>query len=252
MKPWPKAALFIFFRRHRQQPSLLHGRKQRPKRIHRLFLAAVAEDGCEIRIPTDAVAPPILGIDVEDSCDWGTTMSIHASRTRRIGPCFSTALIVLIASGAVANAQEHPTQEQPKPTQEQPTREQPTQEQPTQEQPTQTQPQLQQAPATATVPTSPKLAPAITSWQQAVVARLARFQRYPAQAKGATGVVNLSFSIDRRGHVLNSRVIKSSGSAVLDTEALSLLARAAPLPPPPAGVPDSDLTFVVPIRFLIR
>jgi periplasmic protein TonB len=175
-------------------------------------------------------------------------MSIHASRTRRIGPCFSTALIVLIASGAVANAQGQPSQEQP--SQEQPS--QPTQEQPTQEQPTQTQPQLQQAPATATVPTSPKLAPAITSWQQAVVARLARFQRYPAQAKGATGVVNLSFSIDRRGHVLNSRVIKSSGSAVLDTEALSLLARAAPLPPPPAGVPDSDLTFVVPIRFLIR
>jgi periplasmic protein TonB len=179
-------------------------------------------------------------------------MSIHASRARRFGPCFSSALIALITSGAVANAQEHPTQEQPKPTQEQPTQEQPTQEQPTQKQPTQTQPQLQQAPTTATVPTSPKLAPAIASWQQAVVARLARFQRYPAQAKGATGVVNLSFSIDRQGHVLNSRVIKSSGSAVLDTEGLSLLKRAAPLPPPPAGVPDSDLTFVVPIRFVLK
>jgi periplasmic protein TonB len=162
-------------------------------------------------------------------------MSIHASRTRRIGPCLSSALIALIASGAVANAQGQPTQERP-----------------SQERPTQTQPQLQQAPTTATVPTSPKLAPAIASWQQAVVARLARFQRYPAQAKGATGVVNLSFSIDRQGHVLNSRVIKGSGSAVLDTEALSLLTRAAPLPPPPAGVPDSDLTFVLPIRFALR
>jgi hypothetical protein len=38
----------------------------------------------------------------------------------------------------------------------------------------------------------------------------------------------------------------------LDTEALSLLKRAAPLPPPPAGVPDSDLTFVVPIRFVLK
>jgi TonB family protein len=201
----------------------------------------VAEDGCEIRIPTDAVAPPILGIDVEDSCDWGTTM--YASRARRIGLCFSSALIALFISGAVANAQGQPSQEQP--TQEQPTQEQPTQKQPTQEQP-------QQAPTTVPVPTSPKLAPAIASWQQAVVARLARFQRYPAQAKGATGVVNLSFSIDRQGHVLNSRVIKSSGSAVLDTEALSLLKRAAPLAPPPAGVPDSDLTFVVPIRFVLK
>jgi len=127
----------------------------------------------------------------------------------------------------------------------------PIQEQPTQE-PSQTQPQLQQAPTTATVPMSPKPAPAIASWQQALVARVARFQRYPAPAKGATGVVNLSFSIDRQGHVLNGRVIKSSGSAVLDTEALSLLTRAAPLPPPPAAAPDSDLTFVLPIRFVLR
>ena len=116
----------------------------------------------------------------------------------------------------------------------------------------QTQPQPQQAPTTPTVPTSPELAPAIASWQQAVVARLARFQRYPAQAKGATGVVNLSFSMDRQGHVLNSQIIKSSGSVVLDAEALSLLTRAAPLPAPPAAVPDSDLTFVLPIRFGLR
>jgi protein TonB len=81
------------------------------------------------------------------------------------------------------------------------------------------------------------------------VARLARFQRYPAQAKGATGVANLSFSIDRQGHLLNSQIIKSSGSTVLDAEALSLMTRAAPLPPPPAAVPDTDLTCVLPIRF---
>jgi len=106
-----------------------------------------------------------------------------------------------------------------------------------QERPTQTQPQLQQAPTTATVPTSPKSAPAIASWQQALIARFARFQRYPASAKGATGLVNLSFSILAR--------------AVLDTDAF-LLTRAAPLPPPPAAAPDSNLTFVLPIRFVLR
>jgi protein TonB len=63
------------------------------------------------------------------------------------------------------------------------------------------------------------------------------------------GLVSLSFSIDRQGHALNSKIIKSSGSAVLDAEALSLITRAAPLPPPPAAVPDTDLTFVLPIRF---
>ena len=112
-----------------------------------------------------------------------------------------------------------------------------------------TAPQPKQTPATTLGPASPKPAPAIASWQQAVVAHLARFQRYPTQAKGATGVANLSFGIDRQGHVLNSQIIKSSGSAVLDAEALSLLTRAAPLPPPPAAVPDTDLTFVLPIRF---
>jgi periplasmic protein TonB len=116
----------------------------------------------------------------------------------------------------------------------------------------QTKPKPQQAPTAATVPASPELSPEIASWQQAIVARLARFQRYPAQAKGATGIVNLSFSIDRQGHVLNSQIIKSSGSAVLDAEALSLLTRAAPLPAPPAAVLDSDLTFVLPIRFGLR
>src|SRR5262245_27025390 len=79
-----------------------------------------------------------------------------------------------------------------------------------------TAPQPEQAPTTTLGPASPKPAPAIARWQQAVVARLARFQRYPAQAKGATGVANLSFSVDRQGHVLNSQIIKSSGSAVLD------------------------------------
>jgi periplasmic protein TonB len=115
-----------------------------------------------------------------------------------------------------------------------------------------TPPEPKQTPTEAPAPPSPEQVPAVASWQQAVIARLARFQRYPTQAKGATGVVSLSFSIDRQGHVLNSKIIKSSGSAVLDAEALSLLTRAAPLPPPPAAVPDSDLTFVLPIRFATR
>src|SRR5262249_56598073 len=113
----------------------------------------------------------------------------------------------------------------------------------------QTAPQPEQAPTTTPAPASPKPAPAIASWQQAVVAHLARFQRYPVQAKGATGVANLSFGIDRQGHVMNSQIINSSGSAVLDAEALSLITRAAPLPPPPAPVPHTDLTFVLPLPF---
>jgi periplasmic protein TonB len=83
------------------------------------------------------------------------------------------------------------------------------------------------------------------------VARLAKAQRYPAQARGLRGVVNLAFAIDHHGGVVSSRIVKSSGSTILDAEALDLITRAAPLPPP-ADVADGDPSLVVPIRFAAR
>jgi protein TonB len=91
--------------------------------------------------------------------------------------------------------------------------------------------------------------PEITKWQQSLVAHLGRFKRYPAQGGVAEGVVSLAFTIDRKGNVVSSRIEKTSGSTVLDAEALAMVKRAAPLPAPPAEVADADLTFVVPIRF---
>jgi TonB family protein len=38
-----------------------------------------------------------------------------------------------------------------------------------------------------------------------------------------TGFVTVEFTLDRRGQVLSSRVMHSSGSAVLDEEAIALL-----------------------------
>jgi TonB family protein len=90
---------------------------------------------------------------------------------------------------------------------------------------------------------------AIAKWHKALLARLARYNRYPAQANSAEGVVSLAFTVDRKGNIATSRIEKTSGSAVLDAEALALLARAAPLPAPPPEVADADLAFVLPIRF---
>jgi TonB family protein len=112
------------------------------------------------------------------------------------------------------------------------------------------QPQPKEAPPVTTAPLPPtSVSSATANWQQSLVARLAKLQRYPAQARGVQGVVSLAFTIDRHGGVVSSRIVKSSGSAVLDAEALDLIKRAAPLPSPPADIPDSDLSFVVPIRF---
>ena len=114
-------------------------------------------------------------------------------------------------------------------------------------------PQPQEPPPVATGPSPPaSVSSATASWQQSLVARLANLQRYPAQARGVQGVVSLAFTVDRHGGVVSSRIVKSSGSAILDAEALDLIKRAAPLPSPPVDIPDSDLSFVVPIRFAAR
>jgi protein TonB len=90
---------------------------------------------------------------------------------------------------------------------------------------------------------------AVAKWHKALAARLARYNRYPAQGNSAEGLVSVAFTIDRKGKVVSSRIEKTSGSTVLDAEALAMLARAAPFPAPPPEVTDAELTFVVPVRF---
>jgi protein TonB len=103
------------------------------------------------------------------------------------------------------------------------------------------------AASTPASPSRPSRSQNVSDWQQALVARLDRFKRYPAQAHGTEGVASLAFTIDRNGNVLNSQIATTSGSAVLDAEVLALVKRAAPFPPPPAEVADTDLSFVIPI-----
>lgn len=71
-----------------------------------------------------------------------------------------------------------------------------------------------------------------------VHAHLRRFQEYPERARqrGLEGTVWLRARVSRRGVVLRSEIERSSGHALLDDAAVRLVARASPLPPPPAGV----------------
>jgi periplasmic protein TonB len=93
-----------------------------------------------------------------------------------------------------------------------------------------------------------------SSWETSLVKHLEQFKRYPgdAQSRGEEGVVLLSFSVDRSGHVLARQVTKSSGYPDLDNEVMSMLARAEPLPPFPADMPDAKLDLTVPIRFSLK
>jgi periplasmic protein TonB len=94
---------------------------------------------------------------------------------------------------------------------------------------------------------------AVQTWQKQIFALLARTLRYPALAerRGQTGIAQVAFSLDRQGRVYEPRIVRSSGVAALDEEALALLERAQPFPPPPAReFPGERVSLSVPVRFL--
>jgi protein TonB len=92
------------------------------------------------------------------------------------------------------------------------------------------------------------------NWQSLLVSKLERAKRYPseARARGEQGVAQLAFSIDRNGGVHNARIAHSSGSELLDSETLALIARAQPLPAPPPELAGTEIAIVVPIRYNIQ
>ncbi|KIP76467.1 MULTISPECIES: energy transducer TonB [Vibrio] len=89
------------------------------------------------------------------------------------------------------------------------------------------------------------------SWQQALHAHLEREKRYPRQARRLKkkGMPVIRFTMDREGSVLDVELVKSSGTASLDREAIELVGRAQPLVKPPSSVKGARLTLTLPINF---
>jgi periplasmic protein TonB len=107
----------------------------------------------------------------------------------------------------------------------------------------------------ATAPPAAKTPPrTVVRWQSMLAAHIEHFKRYPFEARerGEQGIATVAFTIDREGHVLMSRIVQSSGSAMLDQETLAMLSRAQPMPRPPEDIADDKLTFLVPVRFNIK
>jgi periplasmic protein TonB len=84
-------------------------------------------------------------------------------------------------------------------------------------------------------------------------ARIAHFLRYPqaALASRIEGTAVVGFHLLRQGKVEEVRLLDSSGSPILDKEALATVRRAAPMPSAPAAFPDA-LDVSVPVRFALR
>ena len=149
-----------------------------------------------------------------------------------------------------------PPEEQPKQVEEPPPPPEPSQAVVAQPEEPPPQPIEQPKPPAPAVPArvkggAPRVEP---GWQTALVRHLQRYKRYPseAQSRGEEGVVQLSFTVDRTGHVINHEIAHSSGHRELDNEVMSMIERAQPLPPFPASMPQARLELTVPIRFSLH
>jgi periplasmic protein TonB len=85
----------------------------------------------------------------------------------------------------------------------------------------------------------------MATWRGSVIAHLNRNKRSPG---GSRGVATVAFSIDRGGRVISARLVRSSGSAALDAEAVALVRRASPVPPPPSNVKGGSILLSAPVR----
>jgi protein TonB len=101
---------------------------------------------------------------------------------------------------------------------------------------------------------NPNTSSAMPTWKTQIAALLERNKRYPpaAQSRSERGVARVFFSLDRQGRLIDSRVLRSSGAAALDEEALALLRRVQPFPKPPAELAGERVELIVPIRFNLK
>jgi periplasmic protein TonB len=90
---------------------------------------------------------------------------------------------------------------------------------------------------------------AMQTWVGEIAAAIERKKRHVRFRQEA--VAEVTFTLDKQGHLIDSRITKSSGAADLDAEALTLLNRAQPFPPG-RGITDEQVHLTVPIRFSLK
>jgi protein TonB len=71
----------------------------------------------------------------------------------------------------------------------------------------------------------------------------------PAARYGLKDTVTVEFAINRRGVILYYRLVQDSRWYMLNTAVRQMMDRSSPVPPIPPDIPDSELTFTVPVHF---
>ena len=111
------------------------------------------------------------------------------------------------------------------------------------------------APAAAEPVSSAASQAAKQSWQSRLLGHLARYKRYPEEARrrGIEGTSQVRFNLDRSGRVLSVELARSSGNAALDRATLAMIRRASPVPKPPADLLNAgQLEIVAPFIYNLQ
>lgn len=89
------------------------------------------------------------------------------------------------------------------------------------------------------------------NYEQRVLLWLKRHGNYPRDSYryNQEGIVLLEFTINRNGRILSYDILESSGYHLLDRAVREMMARASPVPPMPATIPEAQMRFTVPVRF---
>lgn len=93
----------------------------------------------------------------------------------------------------------------------------------------------------------------LRKWQTKVVKLVAKKQVYPRSAmrRELEGRAKVRVSIDRTGAIVEHEVIEPTGISAFDKEIPKLIKRINPLPTPPASLTDGQLSFVLPLSWII-
>lgn len=93
------------------------------------------------------------------------------------------------------------------------------------------------------------------NWAGVLQSHLANFKRYPpgARKQKRQGTAIVKFIVDSKGRVLSATLTSSSGTLLLDREALAILKRAQPLPFPPTELLSGGQVIIsLPVDFEIK
>ncbi len=87
------------------------------------------------------------------------------------------------------------------------------------------------------------------NWGRQISAYFELHKRYPKVEKGKSAKVKVGLVLNRQGHVVSVNVLESSGDALYDEAAISMIRRSDPVPRPPAKLTDEEFKYSLDVNF---